>query len=82
MIDRPIAALLLALPFALPAVLVGCTTATPDELAAKNRPLEERCARAQRKQSSAQPGQTREDIQAQAEEAQRHGELDKACDWL
>jgi hypothetical protein len=51
-------------------------------LAAKNRPLESRCQVMKRDQSGAQPGQSRADVQAEAEAAQRRGELDKACGWL
>ena len=52
------------------------------EFAAKNRPLEERCVRAQRGQSTSRPGQSAADVRAEAQAAARRGELDKACDWL
>ena len=64
--------------------LAGCAAApeaSPD-LAAKNRPLEQRCARLQPGRSLTRPDLTRADVQEQARQAARRGELDKACDWL
>jgi len=53
------------------------------DFAAKNRPLEERCVRAQYNPArSSPPGLTRADVQAEARAAAQRGELDKACDWL
>ena len=76
MTDRRLAVVWLAL-------LAGCaTTASPDDLAARNRPLEERCHVMRTNQSGAQPGQTRADVQAEAQRAYQRGELDKACGWL
>jgi len=74
----PVRLLAILLPFA----LAACASASHDDLAAKNRPLEQRCQVMKPIQSSAQPGQTRADVQAEAEAAQRRGELDKACGWL
>ena len=71
-----------SLALVLPLLLAACGTASHDDLAAKNRPLEQRCQVMKPIQSSAQPGQTRADVQAEAEAAQRRGELDKACGWL
>ena len=67
------------------AALAACTTAPPltsAELAAKNRPPEERCVRAQPGRSATRPGMTQAEVQAEARAAARRGELDKECDWL
>ena len=72
------ASLLLALLLAACAAPSG---SRPD-YAARNRPLEERCARLQPGHSPSKPGMTREEVQAAARDAARRGELDKACDWL
>lgn len=68
------------------ATLCACANSLglkPD-YAAKNRPLEERCVRAQNYTGSrsAEPGESRRQIQADAQKAASRGELDKACDWL
>jgi len=68
------------------ALLLGaCALPSADkpDFAAKNRPLEERCARQQTiKGGPRPPGETRADVQAEARAAAQRGELDKACDWL
>jgi len=68
------------------ATLAACANApgAKPDFAAKNRPLEERCARAQlnAKKPPAKVGQTQSEIQAEAQIAASRGELDKACDWL
>ena len=65
------------------ATLAACAAPKQSpEFAAKNRPLEERCVRAQRGQSTSRPGQSAADVRAEAQAAARRGELDKACDWL
>jgi hypothetical protein len=64
--------------------LAGCAAAptqTPEQ-AAKNRPLEERCARAHPTRNTSKPGLTQAEVQAEARAAARRGELDKACDAL
>lgn len=67
------------------AALAACASA-PDsrpDYAAKNRPLEERCVRAQKSYGSgSEPGQTAAQKRQEAQAAARRGELDKACDWL
>lgn len=67
------------------AALAGCAN-TPEakaDFAAKNRPLEERCVRAQNSQKEQpQPGQSAAQKQKEAQVAASRGELDKACDWL
>ena len=70
----------------LAAMLAACANA-PDvrpDFAAKNRPLEERCVRAQLNVQKApvQPNRTPEEIRRDAQLAASRGELDKACDWL
>jgi len=75
----------LASAAALAATLAACANAPevrPD-FAAKNRPLEERCVRAQlaSQKPPVQPNRTREEIQREAQLANSRGELDKACDW-
>ena len=69
---------------ALLASLVGCASLGGErpDFAARNRPLEERCVRAQPAQSISKPGLTREEVQAEARAAAGRGELDKACNWL
>lgn len=68
------------------ATLCACANspALKPDYTAKNRPLEERCVRGQNYTGSrsAQPGQSRSQIQADAQKAASRGELDKACDWL
>lgn len=66
------------------ALLAGCANSpdVPPDFAAKNRPLEERCVRAQSASRKSQPGMTQSEIQAEAKKAASRGELDKACDWL
>jgi len=72
-----------SMSLALLAVLAACAAPQQSpEFAAKNRPLEERCVRAQRGESTSKPGQSSADIRAEAQAAARRGELDKACDWL
>jgi hypothetical protein len=66
-------------------LLAACATSPADkpDYAAKNRPLEERCARLQKMQGGIlPPGTTRADVQAEAKAAADRGELDKACDVL
>jgi ABC-type uncharacterized transport system auxiliary subunit len=67
------------------AALAGCAN-SPEakaDFAAKNRPLEVRCVRAQNSQKTpAEPGQTAAQKQKEAQLAASRGELDKACDWL
>lgn len=75
-----------ALAAVLAASLAACANA-PDarpDFAAKNRPLEERCLRAQLASQKApvQPNRTQAEIQRDAQKAASRGELDKACDWL
>jgi hypothetical protein len=76
MIVRRAAALVAAL------VLAACAGNPPPDFAAKHRPLDERCARAQKLSRGAQPGQTAADVQAEAKQAQARGELDPACNAL
>lgn len=76
----------IAAALALAATLAACANAPearPD-FAAKNRPLEERCVRAQSsaKNPPVQPNRTAAEIQRDAQLANSRGELDKACDWL
>jgi len=67
----------------IPALLAACAAPSQSpESAARNRPLEERCVRAQPGKSTSKPGLTRAEVQAEAQAAARRGELDKACDWL
>jgi hypothetical protein len=70
-------------PLALLIMLVACasTPLPPPDFAAKNRPLDERCVRAQKRDPSSQPNRTQAEIQAEARAAAQRGELDKACDW-
>jgi hypothetical protein len=66
------------------AMLAACANSQgihPD-FAARNRPLEERCARVQKADPGVQPGETRADVQKRAQEAAARGELDGACNWL
>lgn len=72
--------------FAALATLGACAN-VPDvnpDYAAKNRPLEERCVRAQlnAQKPPSKINRTRSEIQAEARIAASRGELDKACDWL
>ena len=69
---------------ALASALAGCASSTsqPPDYAAKNRPLEERCARAHQQRSVTRPEMTRADVQGEARAAAARGELDKACQWL
>ena len=73
-------------PWIAPALLVFVTACaapgTPDEFAAKQRPLEERCVRAQPAKSRTAPDLKSSELKAEARAAARRGELDKACDWL
>ncbi|WP_280150576.1 hypothetical protein [Piscinibacter sp. XHJ-5] len=76
-----------AIPLALTAAIVLAACAAPagnkPDYAAKNRPLEERCARWQKQKGGIrEPGETRADVQAETKAAAERGELDKACDWL
>lgn len=76
----------LGLAATLAALLAGCANAPearPD-FAAKNRPLEERCVRAQLNSNKppVQPNRTPAEIRRDAQLATSRGELDKACDWL
>lgn len=66
------------------ALLAACagTGHPPPDFAAQQRPLEERCVRAQKATRSSEPGRTQAEVQAQAKIAASRGELDKACDWL
>ena len=64
-------------------VLSGCaalSASAPQD--PRNRPLEERCVRAQPSRSASRPGMTQAEVQAEARAAAQRGELDKACDWL
>jgi len=75
-----------ALAASLATMLPGCAN-SPDarpDFAAKNRPLEERCMRAQlnSQKPPVQPNRTPAEIQRDAQLATSRGELDKACDWL
>jgi ABC-type uncharacterized transport system auxiliary subunit len=67
------------------AALAGCAN-SPEakaDFAAKNRPLEVRCVRAQTSyKTPAEPNQTAAQKQKEAQLAASRGELDKACDWL
>ena len=68
---------------ALASALAACASSAPaPDFEAKNRPLEERCARAHQQRSLTHPDMTRAEVQAEARDAARRGELDKACDWL
>jgi hypothetical protein len=69
---------------ALLVALVACTSAPlpPPDFSAKNRPLEERCLRAQKAKPASQPNRTHAEVQAEARAATQRGELDKACDWM
>ena len=71
-------------PLALLITLAACTSTPlpPPDFAAKNRPLDERCLRAQKRGPAGQPNRTQAEIQAEARAATQRGELDKACDWL
>jgi hypothetical protein len=76
----------LGLAATLAVLLAGCANA-PDarpDYAAKNRPLEQRCVRAQlnAQKPPLQPNRTQAEIQRDAQLATQRGELDKACDWL
>ena len=64
--------------------LAACaaTSKPAADLAAGNRPLEERCLRAHQQKSVTRPGMTQAEVQAEARAAAQRGELDKACDWL
>jgi hypothetical protein len=62
--------------------LAACGTNPSPDFAAKHRSLEDRCARLQKDQRGAQPGQTAADVQAAAKLANSRGELDKACNYL
>lgn len=67
--------------------LLAACAASPlprPDFAAKNRPLEERCFRVQKKAGgqSSRPGLTRAEVKAEAQAAALRGELDKACDLL
>jgi len=66
------------------ALVAACAAPQADrpDFAAKNRPLEDRCVRAQPGRSAGRPGMTQAEVQAEARAAARRGELDKACDWL
>lgn len=76
MIARPAAALAASL------ALAACAGNPPPDFVSKNRPLEERCARVQKQERGAQPGETAADRQAEAKQAQARGELDPACNHL
>jgi hypothetical protein len=64
--------------------LAACTSTPlpPLDFSAKNRPLEERCVRAQKSKPPTQPNRTQAEVQAEARAATQRGELDKACDWM
>jgi hypothetical protein len=67
------------------ALLAACAVNPADkpDFAAQNRPLEERCARLQQVPGGPRaPGTTRAEVQAEARDAARRGEIDKACDLL
>ena len=71
-------------PLALLITLAACTSTPlpPPDFAAKNRPLDQRCVRTQKRDQASQPNRTPAEIQAEARAAMQRGELDKACDWL
>ena len=77
---------LTCLALATPVLLAACAMpgVGSGDFAAQNRPLEERCfVRRDRNAAPAKaPGTTRAEIQAEARDAARRGELDKACDFL
>jgi hypothetical protein len=77
---------ILALAAGFTAMLSACAGAPESrpDFAAKNRPLEERCLRAQlnSQKPPVQPNRTPAEIQRDAQLANSRGELDKACDWL
>ena len=63
-------------------LLAACATPPGNaDIDARNRPLEERCARLQPARSPTAPGLTREQVQAEARAAARRGEMDAACNW-
>src|SRR5258706_10915944 len=67
---------------ALATALAGCAVPQNPDFAARSRPLEERCVRAQVPKPSNKPGLTQAESQAEAQAAARRGGLDKALDWL